>query len=202
MIDDIINRLNKKGIRFSLNGESLKVSADIEPSEEDISIIKLNKILIIEYIKKRKVILRSINKVKPQDDYLVSSSQRRLWVLSKFEGANQAYNIPKISRLVGIINEDAFIKSYHKLLERHEVLRSVFTEDKEGTPRQLILPSTDDRFFVLLIDYSHEIKEVRENLIATFVESEVNQSFNLATGPLIKCSLIKESEGNYIWILI
>jgi acyl carrier protein len=84
--------------------------------------------------------------VKPQDDYLVSSSQRRLWVLSKFEGANQAYNIPKISRLVGIINEDAFIKSYHKLLERHEVLRSVFTEDKEGTPRQLILPSTDDRF--------------------------------------------------------
>ena len=202
MIDDIINRLNKKGIRFSLNGESLKVSADIEPSEEDISIIKLNKILIIEYIKKRTVILRSINKVKPQDDYLVSSSQRRLWVLSKFEGANQAYNIPKISRLVGVIDEDAFTKSYQKLLERHEVLRSIFTEDKEGTPRQLILPSTDDRFSVLLIDYSNEIKEVRENLIATFVESEVNQSFNLATGPLIKCSLIKESEGNYIWILI
>ena len=144
----------------------------------------------------------SIPIVKPQDDYLVSSSQRRLWVLSKFEGANQAYNIPKISRLVGVIDEEAFTKSYQKLLERHEVLRSVFTEDKEGTPRQLILPSTDDRFSVLLIDYSNEIKEVRENLIATFVESEVNQSFNLATGPLIKCSLIKESEGNYIWILI
>ena len=42
MIDNIINQLNKKGIRFSLNGDKLKVAAYVSPSVEDMLIIKEN----------------------------------------------------------------------------------------------------------------------------------------------------------------
>jgi tyrocidine synthetase III len=75
-------------------------------------------------------------------DYPLSSAQRRLWVLSKFEGANEAYNMPQVVRLEGSLNEEAFSKAYQALLTRHEVLRTVFIEDAEGNPRQRVLPVT------------------------------------------------------------
>ena len=51
MIDRIIYQLNKKGIRFALNGDKLKVAADVSPSAEDMLIIKENKEFIINYCK-------------------------------------------------------------------------------------------------------------------------------------------------------
>ncbi|MFN4951435.1 MAG: non-ribosomal peptide synthetase, partial [Flavobacteriales bacterium] len=69
----------------------------------------------------------SITPLEEQDDYAVSSAQRRLWVLSRFEGANEAYNIPQVVRLEGEVNDTAFKAAYQDLLTRHEVLRTVFT---------------------------------------------------------------------------
>jgi len=99
MIDKIIYQLNKKGIRFSLNGDKLKVAADVSPSAEDILIIKENKEFIIDYIRQRSVVLEAILKIEERQDHPLSSAQRRLWVLSRFEGANEAYNIPQVVRL-------------------------------------------------------------------------------------------------------
>ena len=99
MIDNIIYQLNKKGIRFSLNGDKLKVAADLTPSAEDMLIIKENKEFIIDYILQRSVVLEAISKIEDGQDYQLSSAQRRLWVLSRFEGANEAYNIQQIVRL-------------------------------------------------------------------------------------------------------
>jgi hypothetical protein len=48
MIEKVVNKLYKKGIRFSLNGEKLKVSADFSPSVEDMAIIKDYKSFIID----------------------------------------------------------------------------------------------------------------------------------------------------------
>ncbi|MFN4950190.1 MAG: amino acid adenylation domain-containing protein, partial [Flavobacteriales bacterium] len=69
----------------------------------------------------------SITPLAEQSDYAVSSAQRRLWVLSRFEGANEAYNIPQVVRLEGEVNDTAFKAAYQDLLTRHEVLRTVFT---------------------------------------------------------------------------
>ena len=119
MIDKLIYQLNKKGIRFSLNDDKLKVSADVLPTVEDLKIIKESKQFIIDYIQQRSVVLKSIPTINESDDYAVSSSQRRLWVLSKFEGASEAYNIPQVLRLEGSLNEQFFVKAYQSLLDRH-----------------------------------------------------------------------------------
>jgi len=150
MIDNVIYQLNKKGIRFSLNGDKLKVASDLTPSAEDMLIIKENKEFIIDYILQRSVVLEAISKIEDGQDCQLSSAQRRLWVLSRFEGANEAYNIPQVVRLEGNLNEQAFIKAYEALLTRHEVLRTVFTEDAEGNPRQRVLPITHQHFTILL----------------------------------------------------
>jgi len=132
----------------------------------------------------------------------VSSAQRRLWVLSRFDGANEAYNIPQVVRLEGILDEQVFSKAYRALLRRHEVLRTIFTEDGEGNPRQRVLPITDERFTIQQGDYSNKTKEERESSIRQYVEEEVSRGFSLEEGPLIRCSILKESESSYVWVLV
>ncbi len=144
----------------------------------------------------------SIPTIKVSDDYAVSSSQRRLWVLSKFEGANEAYNIPQVVRLEGILNEQAFITAYESLLTRHEVLRTVFTEDTEGNPRQRVLPIRDERFKLRIEDYSHYTKEEKDSKLKEYVSEEISRGFSLEEGALIRGSLLKETESSYVWVLV
>ena len=202
MIEEIVFKLNKKGIRFSLNGDKLKVSADIEPNQESLNIILQNKTQIIEYIKLRLEDYTAIPKTEELEDYAVSSAQRRLWVLSKFEGANEAYNIPQVVWLGGSINEPAFSSAYNALLKRHEVLRTVFSEDEQGNPRQRILASTEKSFNIDIKDYSHQRKEEIKREINDYVQQEISTGFDLEQGPLVRCSLLKETENSYVWVLV
>ena len=215
MIERIIYELNMKGIKFSLNSDKLKVSSDVPLNEEELSTIMENKALIIDYIKQRIVVLEAIPKTEQQEDYAVSSAQRRLWVLSKFDGANEAYNIPQIVRLEGSINESAFSSAYNNLLQRHEILRTVFSEDEQGNPRQRILPITDERFNIIIKDYSNDTESIRSkvaeigrSLVAErsrskdYVQQEIANGFDLEQGPLVRCSLLKETENSYVWVLV
>ena len=158
----------------------------------------------------------SITSIEDQEDYAVSSAQRRLWVLSRFDGANEAYNIPQVVRLDGSINESAFTSAYNNLLQRHEVLRTVFSEDEQGNPRQRILPITDERFSIHIKDYSNDTEsslstvtekgrsteQQREDAIQDYVQQEIATGFDLEEGPLIRCSLLKETESSYVWVLV
>ena len=149
----------------------------------------------------------SITSIEEQEDYAVSSAQRRLWVLSRFEGASEAYNIPQVVRLEGSIDETAFTKAYENLLTRHEVLRTVFSEDEEGNPRQRILPVTDECFTIQIKDYSNTSEQNRSKEqiaaeIQEYVQQEISIGFDLAQGPLIRCSLLKEIDTRYVWVLV
>jgi amino acid adenylation domain-containing protein/non-ribosomal peptide synthase protein (TIGR01720 family) len=202
MIEKIIYRLNKKGISLSLNGDKIKISADIQPTEEDLNLIRNNRELIIDYIQRRTSLVDPIDPITEQTDYRLSSSQRRLWVLSKFDAASEAYNMPQLFRLHGRLNDVAFIKAYSSVLERHEILRTVFIEDTEGNPRQRILLSTDTCFSVSYKDYSEQSKEDSEQSVKDYIAHEMSLGFNLEQGPLIRCSLLKESEHSYVVVLM
>jgi hypothetical protein len=144
----------------------------------------------------------SITPLEEQSDYAVSSAQRRLWVLSRFEGANEAYNIPQVVRLEGEVSETAFTTAYQDLLTRHEVLRTIFTEDAEGNPRQRILSSSDKLFTIQIEDYSNLPKEEITTRIESYVQQTISSGFDLEQGPLIRCSLLKERENSYVWVLV
>jgi hypothetical protein len=164
--------------------------------------LRQNKQSIIKYFKDLLLNYKPIEQLQNGIDFSLSAAQKRLWVLSKFENTANAYSIYETYCIEGEVNESAFTTAYQDLLTRHEVLRTVFTEDKEGNPRQRILSSTDKIFNIQIEDYSNLPKEEREAKTEAYVQQAVSSGFDLEQGPLIRCSLLKESDSSYVWVLV
>ena len=61
-------------------------------------------------------------------DFPCSPAQERFWLLDRLDPGNSAYNVAVRWRLEGRIATDLLEKSWFKIIERHEVLRTVFLE--------------------------------------------------------------------------
>ncbi len=72
-------------------------------------------------------------------DLVLSFAQQRLWFLHRLEGPSAAYNIPLALRLSGELDRDALAAALGDLVDRHEILRTVY-EDRAGVPAQRVLP--------------------------------------------------------------
>ncbi|HLS75462.1 MAG TPA: amino acid adenylation domain-containing protein [Nocardia sp.] len=69
----------------------------------------------------------------------LSLPQQRLWFLNRFAPESSAYNIAFALRVDGPLHLDALRAALVDLVERHEVLRTVFPEDGAGA-HQVVLP--------------------------------------------------------------
>jgi amino acid adenylation domain-containing protein len=110
--------------------------------------------------------------------------------------------IPQIVRLEGELNFKAFSKAFQQLIDRHESLRTVFVQDQEGSPRQIVKCSTDLDCNVKFFDFSELTLTQIQDIIENTISNEINIGFNLEKGPLIRCVLIKETSGLHIWMLL
>ncbi|MFD6395762.1 amino acid adenylation domain-containing protein [Nocardia sp. NPDC060249] len=70
----------------------------------------------------------------------LSSAQQRMWFLNRLEPSSAAYSIPIVLRLSGQLDLDALRAAFEDVLNRHEVLRTVYPY-AEGEPSQVVLPA-------------------------------------------------------------
>ena len=77
--------------------------------------------------------------VDRQQPLLLSYAQERQWFLWQLEPHSGAYNIPLALRLHGDLDVAALARSFNTLIERHESLRTRFTQDQQA--RQILMPA-------------------------------------------------------------
>ncbi|MFF3445283.1 amino acid adenylation domain-containing protein [Streptosporangium sp. NPDC002721] len=74
----------------------------------------------------------------------LSYAQRRLWFLNRLDGGNGAYNLPFAVRLSGQVDVGALRAALADVTARHETLRTVFPEDADGHPHQVVLAAAPE----------------------------------------------------------
>ena len=137
-------------------------------------------------------IIRSSNR-HPQ-----SFAQQRLWFLSQLEPDSSAYNVATVVKLSGAIDVAALERSLNTIVDRHEALRTTFSQDNDE-PIQVIWPSLKSSLEV--IDLRHEEASIRSSLISQLAFDEARRPFDLTAPPLMRASLVQETDDLSIFLL-
>ncbi len=127
----------------------------------------------------------------------LSFSQERLWFLDQLEPGSPLYNIISAVRLTGRLDVDALRRSFETIIARHAVLRTTFAL-VDGQPVQQIAPEVP--LALEVEDLRALPADRREAAIRIAAGEEVQRSFDLARGPLVRTRLIRIDEAD--WLLL
>ncbi len=115
----------------------------------------------------------------------LSTAQERLWRLIARAPESATYNLPLAFRLLGDLDVDALGRSLALIVERHEVLRTVF-DDGDGVPVQIVRPAVD---LALAVEKLTDATPTPDEIDA-WVADEVGAPMDLRRGPLFRARLL------------
>ncbi|MBW5449438.1 HAD-IIIC family phosphatase, partial [Cohnella sp. CFH 77786] len=122
------------------------------------------------------------------ESYPVSSAQRSMYFLQRFEPEGLAYHIPTVLRLSGPLDRERLRRAFRRLAERHEALRTSF-ELREGDPVQIIHPAMDAD----IEEQETEEGETLRHALRAFV-----RPFDLHRAPLYRVGLFRLAEEAHV----
>ena len=128
----------------------------------------------------------------------LSFAQQRLWFLAQLEGVSEAYHIPFGLHLKGTLDRAALRRALDRILARHEALRTTF-HFMNGVPVQQVAAAKDSSFHLIEHDLSQHMDAQTE--LERLTGIEVNSSFDLERGPLIRGRLIRLAEDEHALLL-
>src|ERR1700761_9337080 len=173
-ISRLLSELREREIVVRLKGEDLSVVAGKgELSRETRAMLSENKQAIVSY-------LRELQKVGKEKEIAVvdrskplplSSGQQRLWFLAQLEPESSAYVVPTAVRIQGRLQVRLLEQALRKIVERHEVLRTVF-RGEEGEPRQVVLKEIEVPFSV--VDLRGSTAEEQERQLEECLRGEMS----------------------------
>ena len=128
----------------------------------------------------------------------LSYAQQRLWFMDQLAPNSAFYNVPVASRLEGSLDVLALQRSLNEIVRRHEVLRSAFPT-VAGEPVQVVRP--DAAVPMAVVDLSGRPVEGRQREAQRIADAQARQPFALATGPLIRATVVRLSDAEH-WLLL
>jgi non-ribosomal peptide synthetase component F/thioesterase domain-containing protein len=123
-------------------------------------------------------------------DFPCSVAQERFWLLDRLDPGNASYNVAVRWRLEGRVATDLLERSWLKIVERHEILRTTF-HDVDGVPLQRVSPKAQFRLNEIdLSTLSPDQRQAEGDRIGVL---EARAPFDVAAGPLIRVTLLRFS---------
>jgi amino acid adenylation domain-containing protein len=128
----------------------------------------------------------SIPHIADRAHYPISFAQERLWVVTQFEEASAAYNMPAVFIVQGVLQPALLEAAFRQVIARHEIVRTVFRE-QDGVPVQVVLPPEATPFAVEVIDL---LPDASRQAALAFLQEQWQVAFDLHAGPLLRCMLV------------
>jgi 3-oxoacyl-(acyl-carrier-protein) synthase/acyl carrier protein len=147
--------------------------------------------------------LGKIDIAKAGSNYPLSIFQERMLASIKSDPAKSiSYNEPMTFWFDGVLDQAALLYSLTCLQHRHEILRTKFEVEQDGTVRQRVLTTKEYNFEM---DYQDAI-DIADNLLDSYLRECIDEysetSFNAIGGQLWKVQLIKVREDRHLFSLV
>jgi len=129
----------------------------------------------------------------------LSFAQQRLWFLDRLTPENPSYTVPCARHLSGPLSVQVLAQSLNEIVRRHETLRTTFGL-QAGQPIQQIAPARPRPLPV--IDLRNLSQQTRDSQLRLLLSAEAQRPFDLASGPLIRWSLIRCAAEEHVLTLL
>jgi len=143
----------------------------------------------------------SIEKVEEKEYYVLSSAQKRIYIVHQLEPESTAYNMPQIVLLEGELEREKLAEIFRGLIQRHDSLRTSFISLDGPTVHKI-----HDR-----VDFEIEYYSPWGNGYSSLededaaFEAAINEAknrfvrpFDLSGAPLLRVGLVKIGETRHI----
>jgi natural product biosynthesis luciferase-like monooxygenase protein len=130
--------------------------------------------------------------------YPASFAQQRIWFLEQLEPGSPAYIIPAALALSGRLDAEALRAALEEVVARHEALRTRFF-DLDGRPVQAIVPPGP--LTLRRCDLRDLPADRRAGEMKRLTAQESAVPFDLATGRLLRATLVRQAEAEHTLLL-
>ncbi|HEY8783514.1 MAG TPA: amino acid adenylation domain-containing protein, partial [Mucilaginibacter sp.] len=139
----------------------------------------------------------AIEAVSPRPEKIpLSFSQERLWFIDRLEGSVH-YHVPAALRLKGWINKNALTYAFKNIINRHEVLRTVF-EESGGNVSQVLMEKDSWQLSVTDgIKYTHDTDAIQAS-----IKQIINTPFDLTKDYTLRADLISLGASEHILVVV
>ncbi len=200
---DILHLAIQNNIEVNLVDDQLKLKfpKNLEYDKNIVQLIKDNKNELIDFLKINDKGATTQNKIIVADKnalgaYPLSFSQERLWFLDRLEGSVQ-YHMPAVFRFKGNLNTEALAKSIKKILERHQVLRTVFVENKGEVSQKVIESERWNLNF-----NSGELFRQDTSELEKYINTLVHKPFDLSKDFMLRATLIELGKEEFVLVAV
>jgi len=202
-------RIERVGIMdnfFELGGHSLLVMRLISAVRRDLGVELAIKDLFVyatisklanylEGLQSTALVLPPVEAVKRPDRIPLSFSQERLWFVDRLEGS-VAFHVPVVLKLTGKVNKNALEYAMQTIVDRHEVLRTVFLEE-DGIPFQFIKPK--DGWKLMMDDAANFVNNPIG--LQQRIKDLIAVPFDLSLDHMLRANLLQLGETEYVLVV-
>ncbi|MFJ4467382.1 amino acid adenylation domain-containing protein [Streptomyces sp. NPDC089424] len=125
----------------------------------------------------------------------LSYAQRRMWILHQLEGGSENWNMPAAFRLTGSLDPDALAAAIRDVVDRHEILRTVYGTGDDGELYQRIVPTAQAAPEVTVV-------EVAPEDVPGAVEKAFAYRFDLTAEVPVQVRLLRCSPEEHVLVLV
>jgi amino acid adenylation domain-containing protein len=199
---EFLSHLRSLNVSLRVENGGLQVSAPKESLTpeliEQLSARKPEILALLTNSARNGSVLRPIERLPRDqaDSFALSFAQLRLWFLDQLTPGSAAYNIAVAVRLRGELDASALQRSVDGIVQRHEVLRTVFKQT-DGWPSQVILPPAPVP--IPTVDLTHLSPDLRESKALALAAAEAQKPFALAKGPLFRAQLLRLGGQDHVF---
>jgi amino acid adenylation domain-containing protein len=190
-IKSLLLKLNDDGISVEVTKDQLILEGPLykidEESRKQIQSNKQNIIAFISELKLRQDASEVQMKRKTGDFQPLSFTQQRLWIVDKLNEGSFGYNMPMAFRVEGKFAVDVAEKTLEEIVNRHEILRTVYHE-QDGSPYQRILPP--QKVSITRHNLTKHKGEIQNNALWEIIVADSQKTFDLKRNLMLRASFV------------
>ncbi|MEK8074076.1 non-ribosomal peptide synthetase [Rhodococcoides navarretei] len=121
----------------------------------------------------------------------LSPAQHRMWLLNRFDPSSGAYNIAAAFRITGALDVDALRVGLNDVVERHEVLRTVYPDGPAG-PEQVVTSRYPDV----------TVATTTESLLDGALYALASQGFDVTVAPPLRVAVLELAPEDHVLVVV